>query len=725
MNARTETERLNDAEKQDYRRWQYGGSLGGPIALNRLHYFGAFERTQQDTFQVVNTQGLFPGEDGTFATPYRETLVTVKGTANLNPMHYLSVRYGRNQNSQPYGVDPRTPPSGWGSSENTFNSFNANHNWVVGTSGLNEFIFQYADFKNGITANSSDPTQSFPNGVFIGQNINTPQQTQQKKWQFRDDFSWYKAGWGGIGHAFKTGINYIHEPRLFITFNTGTNDYWYQHLTNDLDGPLSSVTKNGGAAEANIPLNQYGLYFQDDWRVNSRLTLNLGLRYDYMSGFQIDQSRNPNFVKVQEAGRAGLLTGIKGLENFGQDPEEDKDNWQPRVGFAWDLRGDGRDVIRGGWGIYYDVGYTNSNVLFPAIDATGIGSGTVFSVDNPDGIRNPDGSFYQFGQPVSNIDAQNQADPNSLPLIGQWVDPRLQMPYTRQAAIGWSHELMQNTVVTVDFVRNDARDLNVRPRINTRPLGQPEAPRRLTFLDLQPGDAATRPAISGGKGEYTALVLGFKRRMTNGIDLTATYALAEAKSTVGTAGDELNANNLQDAELLFDDPRVFGPTSRTDARHSGTIAGVFQLKGFTVSPFFIFRSALPVQTTEGLDTNRNGELNDIPEKAYAFDGVGNPPKEIGDCETWNCGRGAKRTQFNLRASYAFRLWGNARVEAIGEVFNLFNAKNPSGFAPINLQARRLLGDGTPNPDFLQPTAYAGDFQEGEQRVGQIGFRFSF
>ncbi len=62
-----------------------------------------------------------------------------------------------------------------------------------------------------------------------------------------------------------------------------------------------------------------------------------------------------------------------------------------------------------------------------------------------------------------------------------------------------------------------------------------------------------------------------KRRLLNGFDFAATYTLAEAKSTIGTAADELNANNLQDAKLLYDDPRVFGPTSRTDARHSGLV----------------------------------------------------------------------------------------------------------------------------------------------------------
>ena len=726
MNARTQTETLNEVPKGDYRRNQFGGSFGGPIVKNKAHYFVAYERTQQDTTQAVSTQGLFPNLDGVYSTPYRENLFTTKFTSQMSAQQYLAVRYGRNTNSQPYGANSHTAPNGWGDSANKFNSVNLNHNWVLGGGRLNEFIFQYADFRNHIGAASTDPYQEFPNKVFVGQSINTPQTTEQHKYQFRDDFSWHVTGMGGLGHDFKVGASFINEPRLFITFNSGKGVLQYVHLTDEVNGPISTVTLNDGDASANIPLKQYAFYVQDDWHPTDRLTANIGLRYDLITGYQFDQSKNPNFVKFQTLGAAGAFQGIKGLENFGLTPKNDTNNWQPRLGLAWDVRGDGRDVVRGGWGIYMDMAYTNSNGLFAASDATGKGFGTVVNIDDQSGIRNPDGTFYQVGQPVSNIISQNQADTSSIPLFGQWVDPRLQMPYTRQTSAGWSHQIGTSMVFSADFVRADGRDLNSRPRLNVRPVGQPGAPRVLAFTGLTPNALGTRPAISQGKSEYTAGIFSLKRRMSKSFEFTANYTLQKAKSVIGTAADELNSNNLQDATLLYDDPRVFGPTLRTDARHQGSVSGVFQMKGFTISPIFLFRSALPLSLIEGLDTNQNSERNDIPLKAYAYDGLNADGtvkvKEIGDCKTWNCGRGAGRTQLNMRVSRSFNLIGTSRIEAIAEVFNLFNAKSP-GFTSGTMP--RLLGDGTPNPDFMRPTTYAGDFQQPEQRVGQIGFRFSF
>src|SRR5262249_8018494 len=264
MNALTETEKLPEingtgsAVKGDYRQNQFGGSFGGPISKDKAHFFAAVERTQQDKTQRVNTSGLFPALDGILPVPYRENLFTGKVTSNLNANQYLAVRYARNNNSQPYGAAPNSSYDNWGDSTNKFNSINANHNWVLGGSKLNEFIFQYADFSNGITSRSSAPNETFPNGVTIGANQNTPQTTQQKKYQFRDDLSWHKSGFGGLGHDFKAGASFINEPRLFITFNAGKGSVFYTHLSDDPNGPLRIVTRSDGDSNANIPMKQFG-----------------------------------------------------------------------------------------------------------------------------------------------------------------------------------------------------------------------------------------------------------------------------------------------------------------------------------------------------------------------------------------------------------------------------------------------------------------------------------
>ena len=727
MNALTETERRGSLAKQDYRRNQFGGSVGGPILRDRAHFFAAVERTNQDTAQAVSTQGLFPAKDGVFATPYRETLFTAKATANLTSTQYLSVRYGRNQNSQPYGATPRATQDNWGDSKNKFNSINVNHNASLRGSKLNEFVFQYADFDNHISALSQLPFESFPNGVTTGQNANTPQSTAQKKYQLRNDFSWHAAGMGGLGHDFKVGVNFINEPRLFITFNTGKGVIQYNHLDNNVNGPISNVTLNDGDSAANIPLKQYGMYVQDDWRLSDRVTLNLGLRYDFVKGLQFDQSQNPNYLLAQQQGGAGRFANVIGYENFGKSAKDDMDNVQPRLGLVWDIRGNAKDILRAGWGIYTDFGYTNSNVLFAAADASGSRFGTVFSANNTAGLRNPDGSFYRVGQPLTNLASQNEA--GALPLFGQWVDPRLEQPETRQTAIGWTRELSPSTVMTVDYVHIDGRKLNVRPRLNTRVNG---GDRRFADVGFNPNSSASRAAISRGKSDYNGLILGLRRRLSRGVDFTGSYTLSRGRSTIGTAGDELDTRYLQDAANPFDDPRMLGPNRRTDARHRISASATMQLPwSLRVAPIFIYRSALPVYIGEGVDRNLDGELNDLPERAVAFDGFDANGivklKDIGACETINCGRGPRFSQLNLRVSRTFRLGGRANVEAIAEIFNLFNAINPANIeSTISavVQTVRTVS-GAANPTYMQPTRFAGDFQQPEQRVGQIGFRFTF
>jgi hypothetical protein len=727
MNAITQSQILANVPKQDYRRYQYGGSFGGPILQNRAHFFAAFERTQQDTKATVNTLGMFPDQDGTYTTPMRENLFTVKGSANLTASQFLTVRYGRNTNSQVYGISTRSAPDNWGDSENSFNSINVNHNWVLGGSKLNEFVFQFADFANYITARTGDARQTFPNGVEVGYNVNTPQKTLQDKWQFRDDFSWHMSGMGGLGHDFKAGVNYINEPTLAVNFNTGSSDYTYAHLTNNIAGPLSGVSLNNDGGDANLPMKQFGVYFQDDWRLSSRLTLNMGLRYDLVTGFAIDQSIVPNFQKLQAGGLSGLFNGVVGFQEWGPSSKEDYDNIQPRIGIAWDVFGNGRDLFRAGWGIYYDFGYTNANILFPGLSAQG-GSGVKFTATDSAGLKNPDGSFYVYGQPVSNIASQNQiANPNG-PFFGSNVAvPRVKQPFTNQYSIGWSHQLTPSTVIDADYVHLEGKDLGVRWALNTI---TPAGTRRYASLGFSPANPTMNMGI--GASKFDGFNIGMRRRMDKNFQLNGWYQWSNARGLGGLGLDELTTNLVQDATNPLEDVQ-WGPSARTDARHKVSISAVINLPwGIYASPVFRYRSALPIHISYGYDDNADGVNNDNYTTAYQFTGIddkGNPSfKEIGPCENINCGRGAALTSFSLRVSKVFKLGHGMNIEAIGEIFNMFNAINPNFTVGAAAPGRFYTGTKAThaaNTVFMKPTAYSGDSGQPEQRVGQIGFRFTF
>jgi hypothetical protein len=732
LNAKTKTEKINNVPKGDYQRWQYGGSVGGPIVQNKAHFFAAYERTQQDTTQAVNTQGLFPQFDGVYDTPMRENLFTTKVSTNLTPSQFVTVRYGWNTNEQVYAAASKTAPSNWGDSENKFNSINANHNWVIGGAMVNEFVFQYADFTNNITARSSDPLRTFPTaGVAVGANVNTPQTTEQHKFQFRDDFSWHLTGKGGLGHDFKAGVNFIHEPRLYITFNSGSLDYSYTYLNNDINGPITTVTRNRPGSAANLPMDQFALFFQDDWRVNSRLTVNAGVRYDLVSGFDLDQSQITNFVALTNAARNGRFDGVPGFSEFGRATGEDTNNWQPRVGAVYDLRGNGKNVVRAGWGIYYDFGYTNANILFPGLSVQG-GSGAIFTASNSSGLRNPDGSFFKITDPIANIASQNQINPNGPFFSTNVAAPGLRQPWTSQTSVGYSHELTPSTVLDVDYVYITGKDLGVRWTLNTRINdGSGNGPRRYADLNLSPQNPSLNMSI--GESKFQGINFGVRRRMDKNFSFNAWYSLSDAEGLGGLGVDELTTNLVQDSTNPLADVQ-WGPAARTDARHKVTLSAVVNLPfGIYASPTFRYRSALPIHIWTGIDNNFDGVSNDLAPTAYRFksvDAAGIPTfEEMGPCENINCGRGAPLSTFNLRVAKVFALPRGMNVEAIVEGFNLFNNISPAfniGAASSGaVQVRNSAGQLVANTNFMKPAGYAGDTGQPEQRIGQIGFRFTF
>jgi hypothetical protein len=231
-------------------------------------------------------------------------------------------------------------------------------------------------------------------------------------------------------------------------------------------------------------------------------------------------------------------------------------------------------------------------------------------------------------------------------------------------------------------------------------------------------------ALSKGSSRYDGMILSLRQRFSRGVDVSASYTAAKATSDVGTASDEIVGNLIQDIRDPFG-PVQQAPSARTDSRHMMSISGILRAPGgVDVAPVFLYRSALPVHTFEGVDLNGDGNTNDRTLMRYRHTGIGADNRaafeEDGPCETVNCSRRAGFSQFNIRVSRTFPLARGVRIEAIGEVFNLFNARNPA----LALTQQRMAG-GAQSPGFMQPIAYAGDVGQTEQRIGQIGFRLAF
>jgi outer membrane receptor protein involved in Fe transport len=701
--SKTETEKLAGGDKQALEREQYGASLGGPIVRDKAHFFATYEKTERETNYTVFTDGLFPAFDGrTVPLPFTDELITAKTTWNVSPKQYLQVRYGYQKNDDKYGAGPLTAPTGLGTLSNEYASLLGGYNAQISADALNELTLQYSSFDNSISADSNDPFIIYPSGFFTGQNINTPQSTHQRKRQIRDDFSFTRTI-AGDSHNFKVGASYIDEFSLGGDFSTGLAG---QFTANEdrIGSPITVIEIFGGFAGNETPIEQYSGYVQDDWQVTDRLTVNLGLRYDYNDGFDLDQRSNPLFqvLSTQTQYNEYYLRDFRG--GRGGILENDDDNFAPRLGFTWDVKGDGRQLLRGGYGTYYDFPYTNATILFPAIQVQSL-YGTVYRHSNPAGIRNPDGSFFQPGQALP---------PNQLPNpeLGSGSDeiasPTLATPYSDQASLGYSWQVNNWLGLNVEVVTIDYHDIPYRFRPN---IGV-DADRDGAFEPGQ-GEQTRFPQFGnfrlwygGGRASYDGVNLGFRVRRDK-FEVQGFYTYSEAEGNVLAGADEFRITDVgaqadvgggrdrRDQSINPLDPQCdacFGPLY-TDARHRLTLGGLYQAPwGITVAGMLRYRSALPYLEHANADLNGDGSTIDL---RPGVSGV-------------NTGRGFDFTQIDLRLSKEFRFANDLGLEILAEVFNLLNDENPA----------------VPNR-FGEPSVFAGDPLQGEQRLAQLGLRLRF
>lgn len=697
LNAKTETEKQAGIDAQPYERHGYGASLGGPIARDRAHFFVTYEQTDRETAYTVDTGGLIPSEDGrSTALPFEDTLIGAKVTANISATQFLQVRFGYQKNSDKYGASPITTPDALGTVDNKYSSILASHTAQIGSGSLNEFLFQYTKFDNSITPDSTNLSIYYPSGVNSGQNINTPQTTHQVKYQFKDDFS-FGMDIAGQRHDFKFGVQYVHEPTLGGDFSTGVDAPRFSLLLDEIGSPVTDITRYGGFFTNETPVDLYSAYLQDDWRPSDRLTVNVGLRYDFWDGFDLDQRSNPIWqtLSTQTTFNEYYLRDFQGGK--GGVLENDDDNFGPRIGFSWDVTGNAKSFVRGGWGIYYDFPYTNATILFPSA-AVQSNYGVVYNVNNPNGILNADGSFFQPGQPLP---PNGLTNPDLVP-PNEVASPTLATPYSRQASIGFSTELANWLGVSIDLVTIDYRDIPFRFRAN--PNTGLDEPRRF------PQFGNFRIWYGGGEAEYDAINLGVRARVSQKLVLQGFYTYSEAEGNVLAGADEFRLTDVghqpalsagRDVSVNPLDPlcdACFGPLN-TDARHRITLGGTWLGPwGVTVGGMFRYRSATPYTVFDGRDLNDDGFRIDLPP----------------DVSHVNSARGDSFSQLDLRLSKEIKFTDALALEVIGEVFNVFNEENPAGF----------VGNRT-SEAFGQPSNFAGDPLQGEQRLAQFGLRLRF
>jgi len=278
-----------DAVKPPFSRQQFGGSIGGPIKHDKAFFFGTVERTRERGNSIV------PGSDQAdialleplgykavrfLPQPFNDWQYTVKGDFNLNKKHTLVTRFaGQNNNGlndQAGFLIVRTDLSGGNKTLNTLYSFLANETWVKSTRTVNQFTYQYSTFDNKILATTELPNLVFPNGIAVGRNGNVPQETIQKKHQFRDDLTYNRGN-----HGFKFGADFVWEPTLggLFAFNSAP-EYDFNFDISDMlpanaefpqglntPGTVADILLSGGDPSFNLRdgAKQFAWYVQDDW----------------------------------------------------------------------------------------------------------------------------------------------------------------------------------------------------------------------------------------------------------------------------------------------------------------------------------------------------------------------------------------------------------------------------------------------------------------------------
>lgn len=696
----TQTENLirsGDLEDNPrFRDHRYGFTFGGPILKNKLFFFTAFER-QRDrsagltySFVAPTAAGLdrlaaLPGASPYVVNILRQYSLPASSQGFLQNVLAANVNCAatpNNPNCIPFGTATVTSPNGFDNdlfhmnfdyNPNSANQIRGRYsyqksnaeqpggnafgaiadfnnlfifdsnllsiNWIrtFGSNLVNDLRLSYRDTGQNFPL-KNEQFNSFPNifdvetGIDIGPGGSLPQgQPVDNLYQIFDSLNLIRGN-----HNFKFGGEYRKYIGRSLFLPRSRGDYLYSSFDELISDSVPTFSALRGVGSPEFVGNQSSIYIfgQDDWKVRPNLTLNLGLRYEYTTLARDEKSQELN-----------QIASVPGVIEF-RRPKTDKNDFAPRVGFAYSPNGSGyvgrllfgdsgQSSIRANFGVSY---YT----LFQNLSSISLSPQVVGELDPDVAGINPNLPFLQNGGLPSllpPVTTAAQARSLTSSRIGDRTTP---MSYS--FTVSYQRELSSSMALEFRYLGTRGRNLPIQVRLNAgvvpRNLGlptffnQPTAhelagltttlgdinAQRQTALGQYGFEGAITEFVYRGESKYDAGSVSLTRRLSRNLALTAAYTFSK---TMDNATNELNSSAVnprrpQDAFNLADELGL----SALDVPHRFVASAVYDvpffnndsnrfvrtlLGGWQVNAIFQAQSGQPITPLSGVDSNRNGD----------------------------------------------------------------------------------------------------------------------
>src|SRR5262245_2998341 len=537
--------------KPNARQVQFGGNLGGPIIKNKLHFFVNLERIDQNRGRTINIPAR-PELNFTTFTHDNVWNWMARADHQINANNTWAVRWLLESSPQSSQYVNTNQTLSTVEQENDVDwTVVGTWNSVIGRQKVNVLKISYTHedvffgnpgyFDNG-SQESLAPRlvhQTFTDGISTRAN-----RRMDPAMQLDETFSWFIPDKKG-DHDVKFGAGWYYLP--LHTFDAGTLNGSFSFSASDADfNPNDPRTypdrlniRVPGVSDFFVKGHQVGFFVQDKWKITQRLTVSAGVRYDVE---KVRTLTMDNYLFAPDA----------------KSPA-DRDNVSPRLGATYKI--DEKSIVRGGWGIYYQktpYSIFNSFVTGAVFSESFTVNFPANSVDaGPSNGRLPTEPFLVNGPVVNRALLAQMFPPGTTQKnIGtvNFDSPDREVPYSRQATIGYERELFADLAVSADFVYMNMRDLYLNKDLN--PGLRTSKSRTATLVRTDPRfTAAVLQVTNLGWADYKALQLSVNKRFRHGYSFRVSYARSKGVGNTPSPGnidtidtqvlDQLNLNQRE------------------------------------------------------------------------------------------------------------------------------------------------------------------------------------